>query len=271
MNPLKPYTAILKDIKEENIDVKTYRLHVHNGSQSKARPGQFNMLGFPGIGEAPISFSGLDGNGDIEHTIRAVGMATHFLERMQKGGEVLLRGPYGTGWPMESLRGKDVLLIAGGVGLAPIRPVINEIMKSRSDFGEVSLLYGSRNEKGLLFTDEYQQWQKSIQVHITVDELTGTTPWKYNVGLITVLLDNVRFNADNTVAFVCGPEIMMRFICRGLMFKGVPASRLFVSLERRMKCGIAQCGHCQHVGLFVCRDGPVFPYNRVAGLFDGLL
>lgn len=271
MNPLRPFKALLKDIKDENADVKTYRVQVSDGSLKTAKPGQFNMLGYPGIGEAPISFSSLGENGEIEHTIRAVGMATRFIEKMQKGSEILLRGPYGRGWPMDAAKGNDLLLVAGGVGLAPVRPVIREVVRNRSDFGEVSLLFGSRNENGLLFTDEYKEWRKSFSFQITVDELVTKKPWKHHVGLITVLLDKLKLNAEKTIAFVCGPEMMMRFVCRGLMFKGVPASNLYVSLERRMKCGIAQCGHCQHVGLFVCKDGPVFSYREVTGLMDGML
>lgn len=271
MNPLKPFKAVLKDVKDENAEVKTYTLQVGDGFSESSSPGQFNMLGYPGIGEAPISFSSLRENGEIQHTIRAVGMATRFMERMGKGAEVLIRGPYGRGWPMHRARGNDLLLVAGGVGLAPIRPVVKEVMKNRSDFGDVSLLFGSRNEEGLIFTDEYEEWRKSFSLEITVDELVTRKSWKYHVGLITALLDELNSNVEKTAAFVCGPEMMMRFVCRQLMLKGIPASKVYVSLERRMKCGIAQCGHCQHVGLFVCRDGPVFSYREVAGLYDGML
>ena len=270
-NPLKPMKAVLTDVRDENSDVKTYRLKVGDGFSRSAAAGQFNMLGYPGIGEAPISFSGIGEDGEIEHTIRAVGMATRFIERMRKGSEMLIRGPYGRGWPLGAAKGKDLLLVAGGVGLAPIRPVIRQIMKNRADFGEVTLLIGSRNDEGLIFTNEYSAWQKAMSVEITVDELVTKKPWNYRVGLITALLNRVKMKAENAVAFICGPELMMRFICRALLLKGAAAGSLSVSLERRMRCGIAQCGHCQHVGFFVCRDGPVFPYKQVEGLFDGLL
>jgi NAD(P)H-flavin reductase len=273
VNPLKPVRAVLKDVKNENVDIKTYTLEVREGyTPGGARPGQFNMLGYPGIGEAPISFSALPENGELRHTIRAVGMATRFIEKLEKGVEVLVRGPYGRGWPMEAAQGKDLVLIAGGIGLAPIRPVIIEVMKRRQDFGKVFVLFGARNETGLIYTDEYKTWQQAgIAVEVTVDELVTKKPWKYNLGLITGLVDKLELNTEKTIAFVCGPELMMRFACRGLMLKGVPSSDLYVSLERRMKCGIAQCGHCQHVGLFVCKDGPVFSYSQVEGLYDGLL
>lgn len=272
LNPLKPMKAVLKDVKEENVDIKTYTLEVGNGYPGGSSPGQFNMLGYPGIGEAPISFSALSHNGEIGHTIRAVGMATRFIEKLEKGVSVLVRGPYGRGWPMEAAKGKDLVLVAGGIGLAPLRPVINEIMERRTDFGAVSVLFGARNEKGLIYTGEYKAWQKAgISLGISVDELATRKPWKYNVGLITTLVDKLELSPERVVAFVCGPEIMMRFVIRGLMIKGVSASDIYVSLERRMKCGVAQCGHCQHVGLFVCKDGPVFSYREVEGLYDGLL
>lgn len=271
MNPLKPYTAVLKEVRDENSEVKTYTLKAGDGFPMSPLPGQFNMLGYPGIGEAPISFSAVGEDGEFQHTIRAVGMATRFLERMERGSEMLIRGPYGRGWPMDRARGKDLLLVAGGIGLAPLRPVIREIISKRNGFGKVSLLYGSRTEKDLLYMNEYSEWQKFLSFELTVDELVTRKPWKHHVGLITELLNSLAITMEQTLAFVCGPEMMMRFICRGLLLKGLPAADMYVSLERRMKCGIAQCGHCQHVGLFVCKDGPVFPYREVAGLYDGML
>src|SRR5574337_60000 len=267
-NPLKPVKAMLTAVKDETDDVKTFTVRVNGDFSKQLRPGQFNMLGYPGIVEAPISFSSLKENGEIEHTIRSVGLATRFIDRMSRGEEILIRGPYGRGWPMKAAKGRDLLVVAGGVGLAPLRPVINEVIRQRNDFGEVFLLYGSRNEKNLLFKDEYKTWEKTFSLRITVDELVARTAWKYNVGVITGLLDALKLNVERTVAFVCGPEMMMRFVCRGLLLKDMPASDIYVSLERRMRCGIAQCGHCQHVGLFVCKDGPVFSYREVAGLYD---
>lgn len=281
MNPVKPIKAHIKDIQSEIEDVKTYTLSVE-GSFA-AVPGQFNMVGYPGVGEAPISLSSVVRNGCFEHTIKSVGRVTDFLDNFKKGDELLLRGPYGRGWPLNEARGKDILLIAGGVGLAPIRPVIQTILNRRKSFGDVSLLYGARNEKNLLFMDEFDAWEKGISLYLTVDEVTQRPPvstlgkggskggWKHNVGLVTDLLDKVRIKPDNTFAFICGPEIMIRFICRGLLMMGIAQARLYVSLERRMKCGIAHCGHCQHFGLFVCKDGPVFSYKEVKGLPDGML
>ncbi|OGW39160.1 MAG: hypothetical protein A2Y97_13085 [Nitrospirae bacterium RBG_13_39_12] len=280
MNPLKPVKVSIKDIKTETNDVKTYVLSLKDSF--KALPGQFNMLGYPGVGEAPISYSSLVRNGYFEHTIKAVGRVTRFLDGLKIKDEIVLRGPYGRGWPMNKARGKDILLIAGGVGLAPIRPVIQIILEKRDLFDDVSLIYGARNEKNMLFIDEFDKWRKGISLYLTVDEVanlpvfsTGKRRskggWKHSVGLVTYLLDKVKIKPDKTFVFVCGPEIMMRFICRGLLMTGIASSRIYVSLERRMKCGIAHCGHCQHSGLFVCKDGPVFSYRDVRGLPDGLL
>ncbi|OHE59662.1 MAG: hypothetical protein A2Z47_02490 [Thermodesulfovibrio sp. RBG_19FT_COMBO_42_12] len=293
MNQLRPIKAYIKDIKSEAEEVKTYTLFAE--CSFVAKPGQFNMVGYPGVGEAPISLSSVVRNGCFEHTVKAVGRVTNFLNSLKKGDELHFRGPYGRGWPLNDARGRDILLIAGGVGLAPIRPVVQMILNKRDLFNDVSLIYGARNEKNILFTNEFDGWEKGISLYLTVDEVLylppesplsgrGSNPslsplskvgskggWQYHTGLVTDLLDKIKINPDNTVAFVCGPEIMMRFICRGLIMMGIAPSRIYVSLERRMRCGIAHCGHCQHFGLFICKDGPVFSYKEVKGLPDGLL
>ena len=269
MNPIRPSTVRISAIRSEIEEVKTYSFSV--GRQFTARPGQFNMVGYPGVGEAPISFSTVPKNGVFEHTVKAVGRVTQFLDGLKEGDELLLRGPYGKGWPMKKAEGKDILLIAGGVGLAPIRPVLHAIFDNRSLYGDVSLIYGARNEKNLLFMNAMEKWSKKIAVYLTVDEVIKSGTWKHNVGLVTALLDNVKIRPDQAVSFICGPEIMMRFISRGLIMNGMKQSNLYVSMERRMKCGIGHCGHCQHYGLFVCKDGPVFSYNEVKGYPDGML
>ena len=265
MSRLIPKRARILDIRSETSDIKTYRISAEDNFY--ALPGQFNMVGYPGAGEAPISLSSVVSKNCFDHTIRAVGRVTGCLEGFKKGDEIFLRGPYGRGWPVGEAKGKDVLLIAGGVGLAPLRPVIQIILEKRDQFEGVSLIYGARNEMSVLFTDEFATWRKQISLYLTVDEVLKPSAWKYNVGLVTDLLDKVKIKPDNTCVFVCGPEIMMRFICRGLIMLGIPQSQLYLSMERRMKCGIAQCGHCQHYGLFVCRDGPVFSYDRVRDWF----
>jgi NAD(P)H-flavin reductase len=292
MNQLEPIKAKIKDIRKETEDVKTYILSVKKSFTAK--PGQFNMVGYPGVGEAPVSFSSVIHDNCFEHTIRAVGRVTNFLDRFKKGDEIFLRGPYGRGWPINEVKGKDILLVAGGLGIAPVRPVVQMILNNKELFGDVSLIYGARNENNVIFMNEYKEWGKRISLYLTVDEVLQHAPesppakvgnkkrvpltkggsrwgWKHNVGLVTELLDKVKINPERAIVFICGPEIMMRFVCRELLILGIQESRMYVSLERRMKCGIAHCGHCQHYGLFVCKDGPVFSYNEVKGLPDGLL
>jgi sulfhydrogenase subunit gamma (sulfur reductase) len=269
MNPIRPATVRISAIQSEIEGVKTYSFSTN--AQFTAKPGQFNMVGYPGVGEAPVSFSTVPKNGFFEHTVKAVGRVTQFLGNLKEGDGLHLRGPYGRGWPMKKAEGKDLLLIAGGLGLAPIRPVLHEILANRSLYGDVSLIYGARNEKSLLFMNDMGQWRKDIAIYLTVDEVIRARTWKHNVGLVTALLDKVKIRPEQAISFICGPEIMMRFISRGLIMNGMKQSNLYVSMERRMKCGIGHCGHCQHYGLFVCKDGPVFSYNEVKGYPDGVL
>jgi NAD(P)H-flavin reductase len=268
--PLLPLRAVITDIQRETEDVKTYSLSLDNSSYS-AKPGQFNMVGYPGIGEAPVSLSSIVSKGRFQHTIRAVGRVTKFIERFKEGDDLYLRGPYGSCWPLEDATGKDILLVAGGVGVAPLRPVVQEILQRRDSFEKVTLIYGSRSPDNMLFLSEIDMCRKDIEVFLTVDEVPPHMKWDYDVGLVTQLLDKAMLNPIKTFAFICGPEIMMLFISRGLFMRGFLPSMVYVSLERRMKCGIAQCGHCQHGTKFVCKDGPVFLYKDVSRLPDGLL
>lgn len=268
--PLLPLKAVITDIKLETRDVKTYSLFIEDSSYA-AKPGQFNMVGYPGVGEAPISLSSIVSDGRFQHTVRAVGRVTEYIERFRKGDKIYLRGPYGSCWPLEDAVGKDILLVAGGVGFAPLRPVIQEILRRRDSFGKVTLIYGSRSPDNILFMDEIDIWKKDIEVFLTVDEVLPHMRWDYDVGLVTQLLDKATLNPAKTLNFICGPEIMMLFVSRGLYLRGFLPSKVYVSLERRMKCGIAQCGHCQHGSKFVCKDGPVFLYKDVSRLPDGLL
>lgn len=267
---LFPLKARIADIKIETSDTRTYSL-ISEDPKYYAKPGQFNMVGYPGVGEAPISLSSDVSNGVFQHTIRAVGRVTKFLERLKKGDEIHFRGPYGTYWPLDIARGNDILIVAGGLGIAPLRPVIYEILKMRSSFGKVTLIYGSRSPDNILFMDEINIWFKDIEIFLTVDEVPQNIKWEYDIGMVTRFIDRSNVNPLNAYAFICGPEIMMLFASKGLFFRGFVPSRVFVSLERRMKCGIAQCGHCQHGSKFVCKDGPVFKYIDVSRLPDGLL
>jgi NAD(P)H-flavin reductase len=269
-NPLLPRRAKIREVRQETHDVKTYVLSLEEAEGFMPSPGQFNMVGRPGVGEAPISISAIPANGGaglLEHTVRAVGRVTEYMAKLAPGDEIFLRGPYGRGWPAEP--GGDVLIVAGGLGLAPLRPFVRKAAEGRS--GEVSLLYGARDPSNVLFKDELEQWARQLPVMLTVDEVPEGGRWQHGVGLITGLFDKVRIEPRRSSAFICGPEIMMRFAARQLVLMGLPPSRIFVSLERRMRCGVAQCGHCQLGSLFVCKDGPVVAYDEVKGLPDMLL
>lgn len=268
--PLLPLKARITNIKIETIDTRTYTL-ISEDTGYNAKPGQFNMVGYPGVGEAPISLSSCVSNDIFQHTIRAVGRVTKFLERFKIGDKIYFRGPYGTYWPLDKAYGSDVLIVAGGLGLAPLRPVVHEILKSRNSFGNVTLIYGSRSPENILFMNEIETWRKDIEVFLTVDEVPHNMKWDYDVGMVTKFIDKSTINPLSAYAFICGPEIMMLFVSKGLFFTGFLPSRVYVSLERRMKCGIAQCGHCQHGSKFVCKDGPVFKYKDISRLPDGLL
>jgi NAD(P)H-flavin reductase len=231
-------------------------------------PGQFNMVWAFGAGEVPISMSGPPGRvRQVVHTIRAVGHLTRTLRKLRRGDTVGLRGPFGTAWPVASAEGHDLVIVAGGIGLAPLRPVIYHALAHRARYGRVALFYGARAPGDLLFARELESWRGrfDFEVEITVDR--AGPDWRGNAGVVTTLLRRVPFDADETSAFVCGPEIMMRFAGNELLQLGVPPERLWVSMERNMQCGIGLCGHCQLGEWFVCRDGPVFSWDRASPTF----
>lgn len=270
-NHFVPMKATITGIRADTHDVRSYTLETGDGDFQDFRPGQFNMVGLPGVGEAPISLSTLIRNGAFEHTIRAVGRVTRYLARLEEGDRILLRGPYGKGWPIEEARGGDLLFVGGGLGLAPLRPAIQLVSAERDSFGSVSLAYGARDPMNVIYSGEFDRWRDYMQVLLTVDEVPEGSEWPHRTGLVTELLDGASIDIVNATAFVCGPEIMMRFVCRRLLQLGLSPARLYVSLERRMKCGVGQCGHCQHGSAFVCKDGPVFLYRDISKFPDGLL
>jgi NAD(P)H-flavin reductase len=231
------------------------------------KPGQFDMVYVYGVGEAAISISSDPATpGLLSHTIRAVGWVTKALNELQPGATIGIRGPYGTSWPLDSAQGKDLVIIAGGIGLAPVRPAIVQALGERERFGRITLLIGARSPRDLVFRDDLDRWDadRGIDVHLTVD--SAVRGWSGRVGVVTTLVPRVPFDPENAVALVCGPEVMMRFTAEALIKRGVPAERIHVTLERNMKCGVGTCGHCQLGPLFLCRDGPVFPWPEVAPL-----
>lgn len=260
-DPMTPKFVIVGASQRETGDVWTIDLP---GAAPGFRPGQFNMLYAFGIGEVPISISGDPAEtARIVHTVRAVGPVSRALAALKPGDSVGLRGPFGGSWPVEAAAGRDVLLIAGGIGLAPLRPALYHLLRNRSHYGRVALIYGARGPDDLLFRHELDQWRRlpDLQVRVTVDR--AGADWTGDVGLVTALLPKVRFTPEDTLAMICGPEVMIRFAARALEDLGVPGARIFASLERNMKCAIGLCGHCQFGPEFICRDGPVFSFERI--------
>lgn len=261
-----PLKAHIRDIQLEMPNVRTYDLEVANAPGSGSfqfAAGQFNMLYLPGFGEAAISISsGPHDSALLSHTVRVAGDVTRALSRQQVGDQIALRGPFGTPWPMDDLRGNDVLIVAGGIGLAPLRPVVYDVIQARDDFGRVQLIYGARTPNDLLYRREYDAWRNAgVEVVITVDK--GTPDWKGHIGVVTDLMRRFGIKADHPYLLTCGPEIMMRFVAREALRLGIAPEGVFVSLERNMNCAVGMCGHCQLGPEFICKDGPVFPYSRI--------
>jgi NAD(P)H-flavin reductase len=231
-------------------------------------PGQFAMLTAYGIGEVPISLSGVAGDGEAQHlvhTLRAVGAVTNALHATPPGGVIGVRGPFGTPWDVPSAAGHDIVVVAGGIGLAPLRPVVRAVVAERYRYGRVALLVGARTPADLLYADELRDWSEAgVEAQVTVDR--PDDGWTGQVGVVTTLVPRAAFDPSGTVAFVCGPEVMMRFTAQALVTLGVPAERVRVSLERNMRCGAGWCGHCQLGPLLVCRDGPVVDFAQAEPL-----
>ena len=272
VEPMSPRPYRVLDVKAETADVTTLVVApiatepILDG-QMDACPGQFNMLWVFGVGEVPISVSGSRTDGTVVHTVRSVGVVTNALARLTVGGTVGVRGPFGTGWRVEAAAGHDIVVVGGGIGVAPLRPVVEQLVANRAEFGHISVLVGARTPEEIVFADDLAQWsrpQGGMDVEITVD--AATPGWNGHVGVVTNLIARAEFEASRTVAFVCGPEVMMRFATRGLHERGVPLDRIRVSAERNMQCAIAHCGHCQLGEVFVCRDGPVFNASRLMPL-----
>jgi NAD(P)H-flavin reductase len=231
-------------------------------------PGQFNMIYMLATGEVPISISGDPGNPRLlVHTIRAYGSVTSRMQTLRKGDRLGLRGPFGTCWPMADLKGRDIVLCAGGIGIAPLRPVLYAILAQREAFGKVTLLYGERTPADLIYRREMERWRGRFDLEILVTVDSARQGWRGNVGVVTTLMSHLRIDPAGTHALLCGPEIMMRYAINALIGKGLAEKNIFISMERNMKCGLGLCGHCQAGPLFICKDGPVFRYSAVKKLF----
>ena len=266
-DPMIPSLAKVVDRRQELGDTWTIELEVEEPDLLAFKPGQFNMLYAPSIGEAAISVSGNpEGAARLVHTIRDVGKVSHALASLESGMVVGVRGPFGTAWPVKAAEGTDVVIVSGGLGLAPLRPAIYHILTHRERYGRVSILTGSRGVKGILFPDQLAEWRRQLdlQIEITVDH--ADTKWRGHVGVVTNLIPRTDFDPADTTALVCGPEIMMRFSAEALVKAGVPDTAIHLSMERHMKCGLGHCGRCQCGPYLICRDGPVMSYDRLRRL-----
>lgn len=265
VDPMLPGRWRIKEVHRETADTFTMALTPENPSQRlHFHAGQFNMLYVFGVGEVPISISGNPVEPEsLIHTVRSVGTVTRAMSKMHEGDMLGVRGPFGSSWPVAEARGRDVLLAAGGIGLAPLRSALLKMLSRRADYGRIVLLYGARTPEDLLYLDELEDWKRNggVDVLVTVDR--AASHWQGNVGVVTTLITNATFNPANTMAFLCGPEVMMRFTAMELEKRGVSPRRLFVSMERNMKCAVGFCGHCQYGPAFICRDGPVFPLEQI--------
>ncbi len=264
-SPFLPVPMRIASVTRELADVFTWVLEPP--TPFAFQPGQFNMVYTHGVGEVPISISGNPAQpGRLVHTTREVGAVTRAMARLVPGDVAFVRGPYGTAWPVEEARGKDVLVVAGGLGLAPLRPAIEAVLGDRERYGRVQIIYGARSPADLLYRAEVAAWRGRFDVEVDVIVDRAGRDWHGPVGVVTRLVAEAELNAATTVALVCGPEVMMRFVLRELEGRGVPPAQVWVSLERSMKCGVGLCGHCQLGGHFVCKDGPVYRADHVLPL-----
>jgi NAD(P)H-flavin reductase len=254
-----PRSFVVRERALDTSDTWTLTLEALEGDSPVIGPGQFVMVYVFGIGEVPISVSGPPNRtGPVVLTVRAVGAVTEAICATEPGGVLGLRGPFGTSWPVAESRGADVVVVAGGIGLAPLRPVVLHALAHRPEFGQIVVLYGARTPADLLYPAQLADWS----VDVTVD--AAEIGWHGKVGVVPKLIPDAAFDPAKAVAFVCGPEIMMRFSIEALLDRGVTPDRIHVSLERNMRCGLGHCGHCQLGPTLICRDGPVYSYD-VAG------
>jgi NAD(P)H-flavin reductase len=265
-SPLTPQPFVVQRVRRETPDTVTLELLPRSTADGfPFAAGQFNMLYRFGVGEVPISISGDPIRPlPLIHTVRAVGATTDAICAVRPGDVLGVRGPYGNPWPIAEAEGHDVVIVAGGLGLAPLRSALYEFFANRERFGRILLLYGARSPRDLLYRQELARWWRQIYLGVTVDR--GGEGWTGHIGVVTTLLAKERLDPERTVAMMCGPEVMMRFTIRELERQGVAHDRIFVSLERNMECAVRLCGHCQLGPAFVCQDGPVFRYDRIRPL-----
>jgi len=256
-------------VRRETADTYTLALKPKGGGEVRFEPGQFNMLYLLGKGEVPISISGDPlAPSPLLHTVRSVGEVTQALVNLRPGATVGVRGPFGSSWPVTEAEGNDVVIVAGGIGLAPLRPAIYQILARREKYGQVALCYGARTPKELLYPAELKKWRSRFDLFVALTVDNADTSWKGSVGVVTRMLSRPDFDPLHTTALVCGPGIMMRYSVQALAERGLSTDNIYISMERNMKCAVGHCGHCQFGKEFVCKDGPVFPFSRIEKSFN---
>lgn len=268
--PMTPVFYSVLRTRQETRDTFTLDLEPPAGTEVlRFAPGQFNMLYAFGVGEVPISVSGDPGRAkSLVHTIREVGAVTHAMRKLKRGDPLGVRGPFGSSWPVKEGYDRDVVIVAGGIGLAPLRPALYSILAHREKYGRVVLMYGTRTPDDILFRKELESWRArlDLSVHVTVDRAMAS--WRGSVGVVTTIIPRARFDSSSALVMICGPEAMMRFTILELQNRGVGLDQMYVSTERNMKCAIGFCGHCQLGPTFVCKDGPIFRYDTIQPFFE---
>jgi sulfhydrogenase subunit gamma (sulfur reductase) len=250
---------------------KFFEISLPGGKSLDHEPGQFVMVSIPGAGEAPISISSSSTKREsFDLVVRNAGKVTNEIHKLEAGDIVGIRGPFGTGFPTQVLEGNDLLFIAGGLGIVPLRSLINYVIDNRRDYGKVNVLLGCRSPKDMLFGDEVAEWEKRLDVNFNCTVDKSDPDWKGNVGLITSLIPGVTLDPNRTFAVICGPPIMYKFVIQELLKKGIPDHQIILSLERHMKCGVGKCGHCQINGKYCCQEGPVFAYSEIKNKDEAL-
>jgi NAD(P)H-flavin reductase len=266
-DPMAPRPKRVVDRWDETYDTFTMVLDAPGGFAFE--PGQFNMLSPFGLGESAISISGDPEDGSrLVHTVRRVGKVTEALYRLRPGDWVGVRGPFGAGWPVQRCEKRDLVFLAGGLGLPPMRPAIYQALHNRDCFRRVKIIYGARTPADMVHVKELSEWRSRFDCDVLLTVDAAAPGWHGSVGVVTRLIPRADFDETNATAFVCGPEIMMRFGAAELVKRGMAKERIFVSMERSMKCGIGFCGHCQFGPYFVCKEGPVFRYDQVETLLQ---
>ena len=271
-NPYLPQEAIIIERIQESPKLFTLRLKFTDKNLQDSynfEPGQFNMLYLHGVGEIPISIvSDPVDSHIIDHTIRAVGRVSNGLANLKSGDRIGLRGPYGRGWPMQEARGKDIVVVTGGVGCAPVVSVINYIEQRRNEYGHLNILQGVKHTADLIWKDRYERWRELADTKVLLAADDGEAIWPWHIGPVTGLFDQLEYDPDNVHVMMCGPEGMMRVVCDHMLDNRVESANIFLSMERNMQCAIGHCGHCQYGSQFICKDGPVFRYDQIHDLFD---